>query len=172
MEKESIAPKNETAEKIDSGFVRGELSSLSIKSFLKAKPKENIEEIADLPFDDFSNEQLTQLWTKFLSNIKTDSNNARISILENIVLEKIDKKSIKITSPSFSSQNEFEEVRQNFMVFLKKELNNFSLEIVYELKEDKSEPTILSKEDIYKILLKKNKNLELLRTKLGLDFNG
>ena len=124
-----------------------------------------------MPESDFTEEELQNVWSTFLSKLSAKNKKTSSDILESLKITKLDRFQLKITSPSYTSQYEFDEVKIDFMLHAKEYLNNHKLKLIYELEASEEIDQMLSKEGIYKLMLKKNRNLENLRQELGLDFS-
>ena len=85
----------------------------------------------------------------------------------------IDENNIEVIMNNSTQEEEFvSRVRNEMLAFLKKELNNSTLEIVTKQLDEESDSggKIYTPEDKFEHMSKKNPNLQKLRQEFNLDF--
>ena len=149
-----------------SGF---SLSSIELKKAARSanKPKEKR---IDKPKDYFKFSALESLWEEYISNLKKEGkqNIASILSVNNITFHDTNK--IYYTVPS--EMNKIEMIREmdNLIPFLRKRLNNYSVEIELLVSESAKEESIYSEPEKYQYLKKINPVLEELKERFDLNF--
>ena len=149
------------------------ISSFSLASIQKKKEWEQKQkpEITDdeRPEDTFTLAQLNKHW-KAYQNEKSQQkqqNLASLFLLSNPKL--IDQKTIEYTVPSSLNKVELEREFVHFLPYLRKALNNFSVEIHIVVNEAEEKNYIYTPEEKYTRLREINPHIDELRKKLDLD---
>ena len=143
-------------------------NSVSLKELLSDAKEENTV-TESLPSDPFTNNQLNDLWLKYAYSIK----NADLDFFTTLnaclpVLKDNFQAEIVITS-SFQML-EFVKTKQQLLDYLRKNLNNYQLNIVEILNIAEAKEFVVTPNEKYKKLVEKNAFLDQLRTKLDLGF--
>tara|TARA_Y100001970_G_scaffold180736_1_gene219966 strand:- start:8641 stop:10296 length:1656 start_codon:yes stop_codon:yes gene_type:complete len=133
---------------------------LQIKENLK---KENLNE-------NFTQNQLNNIWNIYLEKKleKGDKNIASILKINNPKIE--NKNTINYCVLNDSNKIELEEEKDQLLPFLKKHLNNNQINLNISVNTKILKKTDYSDNEKYKILLKKNSELDKLRTTFDLEF--
>ena len=144
------------------------LASIQKKKEWEQKQKPEITE-DERPEDTFTLAQLNKHW-KAYQNEKSQQkqqNLASLFLLSNPKL--IDQKTIEYTVPSSLNKVELEREFVHFLPYLRKALNNFSVEIQIVVNEAEEKNYIYTPEEKYTRLREINPHIEELRKKLDLD---
>jgi len=93
-------------------------------------------------------------------------------VLQNHIPEKLDNKKIQVTLNSISQKKDMtEKINSELMGFLKNELSNYSIEIIYTVAEEiKNQNLIYTAQDKFNYLAEKNEAINLLKKSFNLDF--
>ncbi|MFZ6052699.1 DNA polymerase III subunit gamma/tau [Halocola ammonii] len=156
--------------------VKRNVDSFSIKEKLAPVKEEQVdneqeegEMRQDLPRDPFSQEQLKAAWKKYA--VETDHEKMSIEALFKLEPSKRDEQMIDLKLQNNTQVDYLNEVRGEVLVFLKKELNNFYIELNAKVELSNEKGGYMSDKDIYDSMLKKNPLLDELRRKLKLDLD-
>ena len=144
------------------------LASIQKKKEWEQKQKPEITE-DERPEDTFNLAQLNKYW-KAYQNEKSQQkqqNLASLFLLSNPKL--IDQKTIEYTVPSSLNKVELEREFVHFLPYLRKALNNFSVEIQIVVNEAEEKNYIYTPEEKYTRLREINPHIDELRKKLDLD---
>lgn len=144
------------------------LASIQKKKEWEQKQKPEITE-DERPEDTFTLAQLNKYW-KAYQNEKSQQkqqNLASLFLLSNPKL--IDQKTIEYTVPSSLNKVELEREFVHFLPYLRKALNNFSVEIQIVVNEAEEKNYIYTPEEKYTRLREINPHIDELRKKLDLD---
>ncbi len=148
-------------------------SLFSIKENLNVKENEEkyVEVEDDVPTDDFNPNDLLTFWENYLEEEK-EKGTLPIPIyssLKTVNVSYNEKKDLVLEFNSGSIQSEFEGIKEKFMSQIRIHFNNFKIETVYKLNQEKVENYTLSKKEQFQKLVEKNPSLELLRIRLDLN---
>lgn len=148
-------------------------TGVSLKNLMEethTKPLENENNI-DLPKDEFEEEQVLKFWEQLLITLADEEKTAVLGAIKNGEIRKVNELEINMLFNSHSSKVEFDKIKNTWIADLKKELNNFHIEVTAKVEvTDKNKPNIKQPIDVYKEMVSKNPNLEKLRKDLDLDF--
>ena len=157
MVKTKLAPKDFKIEK-----------SVSLKDLLK-DDTEIVFDPENLPKTDFSSETLLSLWSNYAYSIK-GSDLDFFSTLNSCQPTLIDGYQIEITLTNTFQISEFTKTKQVLLDYLRKSLNNYSVNIIEILNEKEVKSIAVTPNDKYKKLVEKNILLDEFRKKLDLGF--
>ena len=149
------------------------MSSFSLASIQKKKEweeKQKTDTVEEqLPEDAFTQEQLNELWQQYQAK-KTqqrEQNLASLFQLNSPVL--LDDFRIEYTVPSPLNKVELEREFVYFLPYLRKGLNNYTLQINVLVKESEEKNYIYTPEEKYNRLREINPHIDDLRKELDLD---
>lgn len=127
-----------------------------------------LEEREKLPKTEVTQEQLMAKWIEFA---KTKKANGEDSFYATLTLSEpnIDGNNINFGISNSVQEQDLTTQKQALLDFLRKELNNFSLDLVVQKNKSVTKKMLYSDEDRLKEMIKKNSNIEDLITRLGLD---
>ncbi|WP_298487104.1 DNA polymerase III subunit gamma/tau [uncultured Maribacter sp.] len=167
--KEAPAPK-----KIDLKNPIKRVSGLSISS-LKAKKehelnkKELVVDESKLPKDVVSEEKLQKLWAEFVNVIDAKGQKILASNLNADIPKLKNETTIHIELPNDTMRKEVEREQYELMEFLKKQLNNYFLELKIKVNETTETKFAFTPEEKYEKLRQKNPVIDLLRKEFDMD---
>ncbi|WP_299434959.1 DNA polymerase III subunit gamma/tau [uncultured Maribacter sp.] len=167
--KEAPAPK-----KIDLKNPIKRVSGLSISS-LKAKKehelnkKELVVDESKLPKDIVSEEKLQKLWVEFVNVIDAKGQKILASNLNADIPKLKNETTIHIELPNDTMRKEVEREQYELMEFLKKQLNNYFLELKIKVNETTETKFAFTPEEKYEKLRQKNPVIDLLRKEFDMD---
>ena len=111
------------------------LSSIKTKKEYELRQLEVIIDEEDLPKEDFTEDAMQKVWTKYVSSIEKKGQFNLASILS------IDKPTLKgttihLTFPNQTNKVEIERHQGKLLSFLRKKLNNFSIDLSINVNEE------------------------------------
>ncbi|MDD3458052.1 MAG: hypothetical protein PHO74_01045 [Weeksellaceae bacterium] len=148
-------------------------TSFNLKNLFESFEEEvNEEELdRDLPSEEFNEEELKSLWERFLEDLKSENKIPTYNALYNGKIGLKEDFQVMIEFISSSIVHEFENHKERLVSFLRRELNNYSLDITVTISESESENFIKSNSEIFKDMVKQNPIVLKLKNELGLDYN-
>ncbi|PIB31767.1 DNA polymerase III, subunit gamma and tau [Gaetbulibacter sp. 5U11] len=150
-------------------------SGLSLKS-IRAKKEHQIKQLdvvvdeENLPREPFNQDELTEVWNAFVSQIEKEGkfNLASILSIDKPTLAE-DGFSIKLTFPNSTNKVEVERQSFDLMSCLRKNLKNYDIALDITVNEELDTKYAYTPIEKYEKLKEKNPNLELLRKIFDLD---
>jgi len=121
----------------------------------------------DLPKNNFNIEIVEEEFKNYINQLIEN----RLMIYNAIKLTsfvKVENNIISVKFNSFSSQNVFQEIQNEFLDILRPKVQNYYIEFNYIIEENTEKSFILSKEDIFKKMVQKNSFLLNLKEDFGL----
>ena len=170
--KENNTINGNSIEKVEKNNVSG----LSISSIKFKKENEKIQlEIKKSSENKKSEETFTQkdlinIWNIYLEEKLKNGENNIASILKINTPEIENKNLIKFSVLNDSNKIELEEEKNKLLIFLRKNLKNDQINLNILVNKTTLKKTEYSDKEKYKILLKKNSELDKLRTTFNLEF--
>lgn len=148
-------------------------SGLSLKSIQKKREHEirQMEVVLsedEQPKDDFSETQMQAAWSAYVSKLEKKGKRNLASILT-IDTPKLKDKTIQLEFPNKTNKVEVERDRYNLLGYIRKELNNFDIDIAITVNEEKEKQYYYTPREKFEKLKEKNPNLDLLRKTFDLD---
>ena len=150
-----------------------EISGLSLKS-IRAKKEHSLKQIEvepsidDQPKDDFSEEQLLKVWNEFVEDLQKKGKFNLASILS-IDKPKLIDQTIHLAYPNETNKVEVERSQYPLMSFIRKRLNNFSINLAIEVNEEIEKQYAFTTREKFEKLNEKNPMLDVLRKTFDLD---
>lgn len=148
-------------------------SGLSLKSIERKKEHQlrQIEVVLDeddLPKEAFTEKELQGVWTDYAKTLEKKGKRNLASIL------KIDTPTLKNTTihlefPNSTNKVELERKSSDILGHIRKELNNFDINLHITVNEEMDKQFVYTTKDKYEKLLEKNKALDVLRKTFNLD---
>ena len=175
-EKEILDPARKIAEerpKILLNQEKKRTSGLSLKS-IKAKKEHLIRQMEvvldneELPTDSFSSKELLNSWNSYIKKLETRGKFNLASILS-IDTPKIEDTTIHLEYPNTTNKVEIERHQYELLGFIRKELNNFKIDLSITVNEELEKQYAYTPKEKYDKLKKKNPNLDTLRKTFDLD---
>ena len=153
------------------------LKTISISAFnldkltiLKKEEKEAEVDVSTLAKDDFTPEKLILVWQKYASKMKDTGKESLYVTLSRRHPEKIDTTSIAFIIDNKVQEQDIEKEKPVMMEFIRKELNNFHLQMHLAQTTDENTKQILyTSRDKFKKLSEKNPHLLTLKQRFNLD---
>ena len=142
LEKEDVTTGNKvnSAPNIDLGVARKKTSALSMKGLKRKKEilekKQEADAIGkDMPKEDFTEEQLHDVWKAYIDKIKTKGGKIMASILATDI-PRVEGTNLYIQLPNVTMKTEVERHSYHLMTFLKKELQNYDIQLFIDVNEE------------------------------------
>ncbi|MBO4771565.1 MAG: DNA polymerase III subunit gamma/tau [Bacteroidales bacterium] len=156
-------------------------TSVSIKDYLqhknavaKQEEQKRAQESAAAPVQnvtecqDFTKEQLAQLWAKLAEIYKTKKPRLH-AIFASAVPEIKDNYVLEMTLQNSLQNDAINEVKAGFVNYIRKELHNGKIEVVTKISETQASTMPYTDSDKYKYLSQQNENLNVLTKDLNLE---
>lgn len=172
-EKEVSEPKEVHIPKISLNSGKKATSGLSLKS-IKAKKEHEIKQMEvvvdeeNLPTDAFTYEDFMAYWNSFIKQLEEKGQFNLASILS-IDTPKLEGTTIYLEFPNATNKVEVERQQYDLMMFLKKSLNNYELQLSIDVNEEMEKQYAYTTREKYEKLLEKNPMIETLRKTFDLD---
>lgn len=145
------------------------LSSIRAKKLYEAQKKAQQPEPENLPEDAVDPEKLIQLWTAFTELTESKGKKILASSLATDTPKLKDGHVISIELPNSTMKKEVERDQLDLMTFLRKSLNNYSLQLHITVNEEVARQYAFTPEEKYEKLKEKNPAIDLLRQTFDLD---
>lgn len=149
------------------------LSGLSLKS-IRAKKEHQIKQMEvivdeeNLPKDDFTQEALIERWNEFVADLQSKGRHNLASILS-IDTPKLVGYTIHLEFPNATNKVEVERQQYDLLLFLRKSLNNYSIDLSITVNEEIEKQYAFTTQEKFEKLKAKNPNIDLLRKTFDLD---
>jgi len=172
-EKKVSEPKEINIPKISLNSGKKVTSGLSLKS-IKAKKEHEIKQMEvvvdeeNLPTDAFTYEDFMGYWNSFIKQLEEKGQFNLASILS-IDTPKVEGTTIYLEFPNATNKVEVERQQYDLMMFLKKSLNNYELQLSIDVNEEMEKQYAYTTREKYEKLLEKNPMIETLRKTFDLD---
>jgi DNA polymerase-3 subunit gamma/tau len=164
-EKPRIAVDPERAEKVSALS----LSSIRAKKLHEAQKKAHLPVEEALPEDPVEEEALRRHWDEFTRSMEEKGRKILASSLAMDLPKVKEDHTIWIELPNLTMKKEVEREQQELMGYLKKSLNNYSLQLKITVNEEAARQFAFTPEEKYQKLREKNPALDLLRKTFDLD---
>ena len=173
--KEDVTTGNKvnSAPNIDLGVARKKTSALSMKGLKRKKEilekKQEADAIGkDMPKEDFTEEQLHDVWKAYIDKIKTKGGKIMASILATDI-PRVEGTNLYIQLPNVTMKTEVERHSYHLMTFLKKELQNYDIQLFIDVNEEAAKKYAFTPMEKYNKLREKNPLIDELRQTFDLD---
>lgn len=124
-----------------------------------------------MPKEEFTKHDVHQLWNNFLEEIK-NQNRPAFNVLQTTEWDINKNSDLVLTFDSDSMAIEFENLREQFVTFLREQLNNYYIQVIKKIKaEISNKKHIKSRRDIFEEMASKNQNLLKLQKIFDLDID-
>jgi DNA polymerase-3 subunit gamma/tau len=144
------------------------LSSIKTKKEFEIRQLDVIIDEDNLPKDDFTEELLIKTWNKYIVTLENKGKYNLASILS-IDVPKLNNNTIHLTYPNETNKVEIERHQYKLLSFLRKKLNNFSIDLSIDINEELEKKYAYTPKEKYEKLIEKNSNLDTLRKTFDLD---
>ena len=175
LEKEDVTTGNKanSAPNIDLGVARKKTSALSMKGLKRKKEilekKQEADAIGkDMPKEDFTEEQLHDVWKAYIDKIKIKGGKIMASILATDI-PRVEGTNLYIQLPNVTMKTEVERHSYHLMTFLKKELQNYDIQLFIDVNEEAAKKYAFTPMEKYNKLREKNPLIDELRQTFDLD---
>lgn len=148
-------------------------SGLSLSSIKKKKEHlirqmEVVLEDEDLPKEAFTEEQMQNAWTDYVTKVEKQGKFNLASILS-IDTPRLTETTINLQFPNTTNKVELERQQYNLLSFLRKKLNNYDINLSITINEELEKQYAYTPMEKYERLKEKNPNIDLLRKTFDLD---
>lgn len=152
-------------------FGKGKLvSSFSMKKQEEeAAAEEEEEDLTNKPRTPFTQEQLDAKWKSFCYLVQKDKKASLYATLTKHPVKLEDNFQLKLVLDSEIQAIELSSEKSNLLGFLRRELNNYGVDLVTEVIQHQEESKHLTSKDKFLAMVEKNPVLAELRERLGLD---
>jgi DNA polymerase III subunit gamma/tau len=144
------------------------LSSLKVKKDYQIKQMDVVLSEENLPSDTFTETELIDAWNTFVKELQNNGKHNLASILS-IDTPKLIGNTIHLEFPNATNKVEVERQQYDLMLFLRKTLNNFSIDLSITINEEKEKQYAYTAQEKFEKLKAKNPNLDILRKAFDLD---
>jgi len=145
------------------------LSSLKAKKEHKNTKKENEIDESNFPAAPFKEEEMQRYWEEFVQILDKDGRKILASNLSVDLPKLLDDTTIGIELPNSTMKKEVEREQHELLMYLKKNLNNYSISLRVTVNEATAKKFAFTPEEKYNKLRDKNPAIDLLRTTFDLD---
>ncbi|WP_044398392.1 DNA polymerase III subunit gamma/tau [Lacinutrix sp. Hel_I_90] len=144
------------------------LSSIRAKKEHIAQQKDNEPDEENLPREPFSQDELLDVWSTFVTRIEAEGKMNLAAILS-IDTPTLKGTTIHLTFPNATNKVEVERQSFDLLQYLRKHLKNYDIALEIEVDEEMQKKFAYTPEEKYEKLKEKNPNIELLRKTFDLD---
>ncbi|WP_289062103.1 DNA polymerase III subunit gamma/tau [uncultured Zobellia sp.] len=145
------------------------LSSLKAKKEHELSKKDETIDESKLPKDAFSEEEMQQHWADYIQKIDNDGKKILASNLNVDIPKLVQGKTIWIELPNETMKKEIEREQYGLMEHLRRNLNNYFIELKITVNETVAKKFAFTPEEKYEKLREKNPAIDLLRKTFDLD---
>ena len=123
---------------------------------------------SEMPKDPFEKDDVNKLWSKFTKNLSRNKQQNLASTL-NTADRELEGARIGLTLANNVQVRELERIKTDLLGYLRRELNNYEIEIVCTVREGKDDERPYTPEDKFQYLMQKNPKLFDFKNKLDLE---
>ena len=145
------------------------LSSIRAKKLYEAQKKAQAPEQEHLPEDPVEEAKLLSHWQEFTTRMEEKGRKILASSLATDTPKLLQDHTIWIELPNSTMKKEVERDQLELMTYLKKALNNYSLQLKVTVNEETARQYAFTPEEKYQKLREKNPAIDLLRKTFDLD---
>jgi DNA polymerase-3 subunit gamma/tau len=150
------------------------VSAFSLSSIQKKKEHQRAIDAIEqkdelLPEDSFEEAKMQSLWAHYIEVIEAEGQKILASNLNSDVPKLLKDHIIWIELPNDTMKKEIERAQSGILNFLKKELNNYAIQLKITVSEQVAKQFAFTPEEKYEKLREKNPVIDLLRSSLDLD---
>ncbi len=177
VKKSKVPLKNPVIKKTSGSIPSASLRDLLKKNGVKTESagavepeaQEPVVEITEDSSDDFSEEDLVNYWKKYAIMVREDQPRLYSTLISNEPLAD-ENKLIRFPVTNRLQQEAISEIKPELLSFLRKELNNYSLQLEIYISGKESESKPYHPEEKFIRMAEKNPTLHVFKNKLGLDY--
>tara|TARA_B100001146_G_scaffold222761_1_gene235819 strand:+ start:29931 stop:31715 length:1785 start_codon:yes stop_codon:yes gene_type:complete len=149
------------------------VSALSLRSIQKKQQlkKELVAKQpnpSDLPTEDFTEEAMQEAWAAYAKSVEAEGQYNLLSHLT-MGVPKLENTLIHLVFPNETIKVEVERAKHDLLGFLRKELNNYEIDLSIEVNETETKRYAYTTREKFEKLKEKNPSIDLLRTTFDLD---
>ena len=144
------------------------LSSIKAKKEHLIKQMDVVVDEESLPKEDFTEEQFLDYWNQFTKNLQEQGKYNLASILS-IDTPKVKGTTIHLEFPNSTNKVELERQQFDLLLFLRKSLNNFDINLSITVNEEKEKQYAYTSKEKFEKLREKNPHIDTLRKTFDLD---
>lgn len=150
------------------------ISGLSLSS-LKAKKEHQLKRIEvvidedELPRESFAKEELLKHWDSYIKKLEDAGKKIMASNLSSDQPKIVNESEIWIELPNGTMKKEIEREQYHLLKFLRKQLNNYSIELKITVNDEIAKKFAYTPEEKYQKLREINPAIDLLRKEFDLD---
>ena len=149
------------------------VSALSLKSIQRKQEIKNHLETnkrpeKDLPKDTFTEEDMLKAWEAYAIRVQKKGGQILFSHL-NMSSPSLNDNCIQVTYPNYTIKTEMEQAKHGLLNFIRKELNNYDIDLEVFVNELEEKKYVYSDRDKFEKLKEKNPLIDRLRIELDLD---
>ena len=144
------------------------LSSIKKKKEHQIRQMEVVLEDEDLPKDAFSEAEMQDVWSTYVTKIEKQGKYNLASILS-IDTPKLVESTINLEFPNETNKVELERQQYDLLSFLRKKLNNYDINLSITINEQLEKQYAYTPAEKYAKLKEKNPNIDVLRKTFDLD---
>ncbi|MGB5228512.1 DNA polymerase III subunit gamma/tau [Eudoraea sp.] len=150
------------------------ISGLSLSS-LKAKKEHQLKRIEvvidedELPKESFAKEELLKHWDSYIKKLEDAGKKIMASNLSSDQPKIVNESEIWIELPNGTMKKEIEREQYHLLKFLRKQLNNYSIELKITVNDEIAKKFAYTPEEKYQKLREINPAIDLLRKEFDLD---
>ncbi len=122
-----------------------------------------------LPKDNFTQEDFEKYWFEYLKKLRKNHEKNLLSILTIDQKPQVIEGKIHLTLSSMALKKELERTKEKVLNFLRQTLNNYDIDFVIQVKEEKRKEFVYSHKDKFNKLIEKYPDLAYLKTKFKID---
>lgn len=123
----------------------------------------------DLPHDVFDEKDLVKEWNAFITKIEKQGQYNFASILRIDIPKLRDENTIILEFPNQTNKVEVERSKNDLLIYLRKQLNNYSINLEISVNEDLEKQFVYTPREKFEKMNEKNPNMKLLRKTFDLD---
>ncbi|GAA3608582.1 DNA polymerase III subunit gamma/tau [Flavivirga amylovorans] len=144
------------------------LSSIRAKKEHLIKQMDVVIEEEDLPKEDFTEEELINVWNTFIEIIRGKGKHNLASILS-IDTPKVKGTKVYLEFPNATNKVEVERNQYDLLSYVRKSLNNYDISLSISINEIMEKKYVYTSADKFEKLKEKNPNIDILRKTFDLD---
>jgi len=158
-----------SSQRLEGSLLKG--TSLNLTN--KQEPEKVVEtntKTDDLPSDKFEIEQLQKVWESYALLKQQEKKIQLFTVLMSSKPTMLDEKTIEMVIHNLTQNNSLQEEKQLLMDYLRKELNNYHLQLSTRIEENPDSKSVAyTNKERYQIMVEKNPDLDEFRKQLGLE---
>ena len=140
-----------------------------IKKKREIEERKRVKAGEQLPTDVFTQEDFEKYWFEYLKKLRKNHEKNLLSILTIDQKPQVIKGKIHLTLSSGALKKELERTKEKVLNFLRQTLNNYEIDFVIQVKEEKRKEFVYSHKDKFNKLIEKYPDLAYLKTKFKID---